>query len=81
MKSLIDNWNIKTQIWLRRIVYDRVKYFKTLCVFTFSALWHGFYPGYYLTLISTVLLTYAGRGVSYFENFFIITNMNYRMMI
>jgi lysophospholipid acyltransferase 1/2 len=63
MKCFVDNWNIQTGIWLRRIAYDRLPKGKTLGVFVLSAFWHGFYPGYYLTFILAAFLIYAGRGV------------------
>lgn len=63
MKSYIDNWNIQTRIWLRRIAFDRLPAGKTLGVFVLSAFWHGFYPGYYLTFVLAAFLVYAGRGI------------------
>lgn len=71
----LDNWNITTQAWLRRIVYDRLKSGsgKTLGVFILSAFWHGFYPGYYITFILLAFSVYGGRKVRkimrpYFQN-------------
>lgn len=63
MKSIFDNWNIQTQIWLRRIAYDRLATGKTLGVFVLSAFWHGFYPGYYMTFVLAAFYVYAGRGI------------------
>jgi lysophospholipid acyltransferase 1/2 len=63
MKEAFDNWNVNTQLWLRRIAYDRLPTGKTLGVFVLSAFWHGFYPGYYLTFVLCAFLVYAGRGV------------------
>ena len=63
MKSIFDNWNIQTQLWLRRIAYDRLPTGKTLGVFVLSAFWHGFYPGYYMTFVLAAFYVYAGRGV------------------
>lgn len=63
MKALFDNWNIGTQLWLRRIAYDRLSTGKTLGVFVLSAFWHGFYPGYYMTFILAAFMVYAGRGI------------------
>ncbi len=64
MKVVFDRWNIQTQLWLRRIAYDRLPTGKTLGVFVLSAFWHGFYPGYYLTFVLCAFLVYAGRGVN-----------------
>ena len=63
MKVIFDNWNIQTQLWLRRIAYDRLSTGKTLGVFVLSAFWHGFYPGYYLTFVLCAFLVYSGRGI------------------
>ena len=63
LKMFLDNWNIPTQLWFRRIAYDRMPTGKTLAVFFLSAFWHGFYPGYYLTFILAAFLVYAGRGI------------------
>lgn len=64
LKINIDSWNIQTLIWLRRTVYDRTpKAYNTLCVFVVSAWWHGFYPGYYLTFITTAFVLLATRQV------------------
>jgi len=52
----MTGWNIATSNWLRRCVYERVPAsIATLSSFTMSAIWHGFYPGYYLTFISCAL--------------------------
>ncbi|CAF0824035.1 unnamed protein product [Adineta steineri] len=63
LKVILDNWNIQTTTWLRRICYDRLKQGRTLGVFVLSALWHGFYPGYYVCFILAAFETYAGRGI------------------
>ena len=64
MKEIFENWNIQTQLWLKRIGYDRLPTGKTLGVFVLSAFWHGFYPGYYITFVLCACFVYAGRGVS-----------------
>ncbi|XP_060068155.1 lysophospholipid acyltransferase 2-like [Ylistrum balloti] len=64
LKVNIDTWNIQTLIWLRRVVYDRTpKAYNTVCVFVVSAWWHGFYPGYYLTFVTTAFVILATRQV------------------
>lgn len=66
-RAMVQNWNMTTNLWLRRTVYDRVShllpYQRTLLVFSVSTLWHGFYPGYYLTFAVAVLLVVATRKV------------------
>lgn len=61
LKVNIDGWNKKTLVWLRRVVYDRAPKHQTLAVFGVSAVWHGFYPGYYLTFGTAALFTIAAR--------------------
>ncbi|XP_061178274.1 lysophospholipid acyltransferase 2-like [Saccostrea echinata] len=62
LKVNIDCWNITTLIWLRRVVYDRVPpKHRTLATFMVSALWHGFYPGYYICFTGAALCTVAAR--------------------
>jgi hypothetical protein len=64
MKTIFENWNIQTQIWLRRICYDRLtNNYKLVGVFVLSAVWHGFYSGYYMTAALAALAVYAGRKV------------------
>jgi lysophospholipid acyltransferase 1/2 len=53
-KQLLDSWNKTTISWLRYVVYERFN--STMAVFVFSAFWHGFYGGYYLTFVSAGLL-------------------------
>ncbi|ESO86086.1 hypothetical protein LOTGIDRAFT_129765 [Lottia gigantea] len=63
LKLNLDAWNKTTLVWLRRVVYDRVPKLKVVAVFVCSATWHGFYPGYYLTFATGLLLTVAAKLV------------------
>ncbi|KAF7280513.1 hypothetical protein GWI33_005796, partial [Rhynchophorus ferrugineus] len=63
LKESIDAWNRGTNMWLRFIVYGRVNRFSTLLTFALSAIWHGFYPGYYLTFLSGALFTFGARSM------------------
>ncbi|CAF3143433.1 unnamed protein product [Rotaria socialis] len=63
LKAILDLWNMQTVLWLRRICYDRMTKGRTLSVFVLSALWHGFYPGYYVCFVLAAFETYAGRGI------------------
>jgi hypothetical protein len=63
MKEIFENWNIQTQLWLKRICFDRLPTGKTLGVFVLSAFWHGVYPGYYITFVLCACFVYAGRGI------------------
>ncbi|XP_046698158.1 ghrelin O-acyltransferase [Silurus meridionalis] len=38
-------WNKTTATWLRRLVFQRCRRMPVLMTFSFSALWHGLYPG------------------------------------
>uniref|UniRef100_A0AC35TN23 Membrane-bound O-acyltransferase domain-containing protein 2 n=1 Tax=Rhabditophanes sp. KR3021 TaxID=114890 RepID=A0AC35TN23_9BILA len=61
-KETLDNWNCTTMYWLRRVAYDRVpKNMRTVSTYLLSALWHGFFPGYYITFTGGALLTLAFR--------------------
>ncbi|XP_073250221.1 lysophospholipid acyltransferase 1-like isoform X1 [Porites lutea] len=78
-RRMIQNWNMTTNLWLRRTVYDRVPhlppYQRTLVTYVVSTIWHGFYPGYYLTFIVAVLIVVATRKVRYaFGHFFQISS-------
>jgi lysophospholipid acyltransferase 1/2 len=62
-KETLDGWNITTMQWLRRIAYERVPKYRTACTYLLSAIWHGFFLGYYLTFITGALVTLAARTV------------------
>lgn len=49
-RGLARSWNKGTQMWLERYVYSRTNtlFLTYLC----SAVWHGFYPGYYIFFLS-----------------------------
>jgi len=53
-------WNKRTQGWLERYVYNRTNR-SLFAVYFVSAIWHGFYPGYYLFFLSVPLFTEAAR--------------------
>lgn len=55
------------------IVYDRLpkinsasaNTFRTIVTFSLSAIWHGFYPGYYVTFATGAVIVVAARIVSF----------------
>lgn len=47
-----------------RVCYERCPYNPTAATFLLSAVWHGVYPGYYLTFITGIVMTMAARAVS-----------------
>ncbi|KAL3052028.1 hypothetical protein OYC64_004728 [Pagothenia borchgrevinki] len=62
-KDFLDNWNIQTAHWLKRVCYERCPYYPTAATFILSAMWHGAYPGYYLTFLTGIFITLAARAV------------------
>ncbi|XP_076620237.1 lysophospholipid acyltransferase 6 [Colletes latitarsis] len=61
LKESIESWNKGTNQWLRSIMYDRTKSNKLMYTYALSALWHGFYPGYYLTFANGAFFTVVSR--------------------
>jgi len=59
---MLDHWNMSTMVWLRYVVYERWR--SVAGVFFFSAVWHGFYAGYYLTFLGAALVLETSRLVS-----------------
>uniref|UniRef100_A0A8C3WPL0 Membrane bound O-acyltransferase domain containing 2 n=1 Tax=Catagonus wagneri TaxID=51154 RepID=A0A8C3WPL0_9CETA len=71
-KMFLDNWNIQTALWLKRVCYERTSASPTIQTFVLSAVWHGVYPGYYLTFLTGVLMTLAARAVrNNFRHYFV----------
>ncbi|KAF3701166.1 Membrane-bound O-acyltransferase domain-containing protein 2 [Channa argus] len=62
-KMFIDNWNIQTALWLKRVCYERCPINPTAATFLLSAMWHGVYPGYYLTFFTGISMTMAARAI------------------
>lgn len=64
-KEMVDNWNIWTVAWLRRVVYERVDGpYRTLAVYVTGAAWHGLAVGYYLSFLTSALFTLSAATVS-----------------
>ncbi|XP_041361304.1 lysophospholipid acyltransferase 2-like [Gigantopelta aegis] len=63
LKVNVECWNITSTHWLRHVVYNRTSKNRTAAVFACSAIWHGFYPGYYVTFATGALFTFAARQV------------------
>lgn len=64
MRDSINSWNMGTNRWLRSIIYDRLKKQRMVFTYALSALWHGFYPGYYFTFANGAYFTFVSRIVS-----------------
>lgn len=60
VQTLSKEWNKKTSLWLTRYVYIRTGG-SLAAVYSMSAFWHGFYPGYYLFFLSVPMLTFCER--------------------
>jgi lysophospholipid acyltransferase len=67
-KELLESWNKRTNVWLRNYVYLRLtpigkkpSFVSTFVTFGTSALWHGFYPGYYLTFATGAVTQQAAK--------------------
>lgn len=65
----LGNWNKNTNHWLRNYVYLRVTpkgkkpgFRASMATFATSALWHGFYPGYYLTFVLGSFIQTAAKS-------------------
>uniref|UniRef100_A0A1E1X484 Putative conserved plasma membrane protein n=1 Tax=Amblyomma aureolatum TaxID=187763 RepID=A0A1E1X484_9ACAR len=63
LRELLIAWNKSTQTWLRTVSYERVRRHRTQLTFVLSAMWHGFYPGYYLTFGTGIFFTLGARAV------------------
>ncbi|XP_033217343.1 lysophospholipid acyltransferase 2 isoform X2 [Belonocnema kinseyi] len=74
LRDSIAAWNKGTNRWLRSLVYERVPRNKTIYTYALSAIWHGFYPGYYLTFANGSFFTFAARTVRrHLRPFFLVT--------
>lgn len=74
IKDCFTNWNMSVHLWLKNYVFFRIynsqkqsdsktpKLLKTflpiLCTFIASAIWHGFYPGYFMFFIAAAVADY-----------------------
>lgn len=47
-----------------RVCYERCPVNPTAATFLLSAMWHGVYPGYYMTFVTGIGMTMAARAVS-----------------
>ena len=77
-RAYLENWNMKTNTWLRNYVYLRVTprgkkpgFRASMTTFVTSAFWHGFYPGYYLAFVlASLIQTVAKNFRRFFRPFF-----------
>lgn len=52
VRDLSRSWNKGTQAWLERYVYSRTGN-SLVATYMCSAVWHGFYPGYYIFFLTS----------------------------
>ncbi|KAJ6109816.1 hypothetical protein N7486_002051 [Penicillium sp. IBT 16267x] len=77
--AYLGSWNKNTNHWLRNYVYLRVTpkgkkpgFRASMATFATSALWHGFYPGYYMTFVlGSFIQTVAKNFRRYVRPFFL----------
>ena len=74
LRDSIDNWNKFTNRWLRFVVYERTSKGKTILTYGLSAMWHGYYPGYYITFLGGAICTLASRSVRRSVRPYFLTN-------
>ncbi|DAZ98022.1 TPA: hypothetical protein N0F65_004512 [Lagenidium giganteum] len=60
VRDMSRAWNKGTQLWLERYVYCRTGN-SLMATYMCSAVWHGFYPGYYLFFLTIPFVTSINR--------------------
>jgi lysophospholipid acyltransferase len=70
-KDVVSEWNKTTNTWLYNYVYKRCGFINqqrkkpgfraNLATKLVSAIWHGIYPGYYMTFVTAALYTFLTR--------------------
>lgn len=64
LRSVTDNWNIQTHNWIKYVCYDRCpESLSLISSYVLIALWHGFYPGYWISFVQAAILTKTSRLV------------------
>lgn len=68
-RAYLGHWNMNTNNWLRNYMYLRVTrkgkkpgFRASLATFVTSAVWHGFYPGYYLSFLLAAFLQTVSKS-------------------
>jgi len=68
LRVTMVNWNHQTHLWLKHYIYFRIcpekqlqtnkskSMFAEIITYIVSAIWHGFYPGYYISFIGIALI-------------------------
>ncbi|XP_034051185.1 membrane-bound O-acyltransferase domain-containing protein 2 [Thalassophryne amazonica] len=79
-KLFLDNWNIQTAVWLKRVCYERCPVNPTAATFLLSAMWHGVYPGYYMTFVTGIAMTMAARAIRHNVRPYFLVSDTYKCM-
>lgn len=66
VNDFLGAWNISVHMWLKYYVYLRlikrdkkgIQLVPIISTFIVSAIWHGFYPGYYLFFLASGIMDY-----------------------
>ena len=73
LRDMINSWNHQQTTWFRYYIYERVLDGKkenrskaTFLTFLYSAIWHGFYTGYYIFFITSNLVLSSTRRLRLF---------------
>jgi len=62
-KDVTDSWNIRTDKWLKHYIYERLPVAPVALTFLNSAVWHGFYPGYYYSFMTASFIIQIARVI------------------
>ncbi|XP_077978755.1 membrane-bound glycerophospholipid O-acyltransferase 2-like [Glandiceps talaboti] len=74
INDTIASWNVTTVRWLKYACYYRVPYHKDKLTVLLSAVWHGFYPGYYWAmLLNFTIARKTSRTMHWYMKEFITT--------
>ncbi|KAJ5127572.1 Lysophospholipid acyltransferase [Penicillium atrosanguineum] len=78
--AYLGSWNKNTNHWLRNYIYLRVTpkgkkpgFRASMATFATSALWHGFYPGYYMTFVLGSFIQTAAKNFRRYVRPFFLT--------
>ena len=64
-RAYVNNYNTSIADWFKNHAYLRLETSREaagMITFIYSALWHGFYPGFWLTFILAGIIQFVGRG-------------------
>lgn len=69
VKDFFESWNISVHTWLKYYVFlrmvkrgERQTLTPIFMTFLISAVWHGFYPGYFMFFVASALNDYMYKS-------------------